>query len=266
VLPGRCATRLDATKVGLDKSVNNKIAPLIVSLHMPKTAGNSFKAVLDEHFEAALKNDYADYPINVTPQERHRQAVAGCLAATVEEYSEIRCIHGHFLPIKYLLLADMRPTVFVAWMREPLARLVSHYHYWYDAYNPASPDTRPLHRRVVEEQWSLEKFCLSSDMRNLYSQYLWGFPLERFDFIGITEDYERDLRAFSLGYLGSELQVRLVNQRKSPPASGIEELTGRLRSRVEKWHAADIELYQRALAASATRSIKDGRVVASGLI
>jgi hypothetical protein len=243
-------------RVGLGERVSKKVAPLIVSLHMPKTAGNSFKAVLDEHFGDALKNDYADYPINVTPRDRHRQAVAACLTVALEDnYRDIRCIHGHFLPIKYLLLADLRPTVFVAWMREPMARLVSHYHYWYDAYDPDSPDTRPLHRRVVEEQWSLEQFCLSPDMRNLYSQFLWGFPLERFDFIGITENYESDLRAFSLGYLGNELQARLVNQRKSPPATGGEELTGRLRSRVEKWHAADVDLYQRARAASAARRV-----------
>lgn len=254
VLPGNCDITVDVDQTGLESRVSKKTPPLIVSLHMPKTAGNSFKVVLNEHFGEAMKNDYADYPLNVALRERHRQAISACLE-TAEDvgYKNIRCIHGHFLPLKYLLLADFRPTVFVAWMRDPMARLVSHYHYWYDAYDPTSPDTRPLHRRVVEEQWSLEKFCLSSDMRNLYSQFLWGFPLERFDFIGITENYETDLRAFSLGYLGSELQVRVVNRRKSPSSKGAE-LAGRLRKRVEKWHAADVDLYQRALAASAIRS------------
>jgi hypothetical protein len=230
-------------------------APLIVSLHMPKTAGNSLKVVLEEHFGDAMKNDYLDYPMNVAPSERHRQAVAGCLQAAEKsvEYRDIRCIHGHFLPVKYLLLADMRPTVFVAWMRDPVERLVSHYHYWYDAYDPDSPDTRPLHRRVVEESWSLEKFCLSQEMRNLYSEFLWGFPLERFDFIGITERYEADLRSFSLGYLGSELEARVVNPRKAA-RSVSDELGSGLRKRVEEWHAEDIDLYRRALAMSKARA------------
>ena len=221
---------------------------------MPKTAGNSFKVVLEEHFGAAMKSDYADYPLNVAPAERHRRAVEGCLALAnaKADLKNLRCIHGHFLPVKYLLLADSRPTVYVTWMRDPIARLVSHYHYWYDVYDPDSPDTRPLHRRVVEEQWSLEKFCLAPRMRNLYSQFLWGFPLERFDFIGITENYEADLRSFSLDYLGSELQARVVNMRKSPRPEGAE-LNGRLRKRVEKWHAADVDLYRRALAASEAR-------------
>jgi hypothetical protein len=142
-------------------------------------------------------------------------------------------------------------------MRDPVARLISHYHYWYDAYDPEAFDTRPLHRRVVEERWSLEKFCLSDELRNLYSQYLWGFPLERFDFIGIMEDYEADLRRFSLGFLGSELPAREVNTRQSPRPRE-DELDGALRARVEEWHAADMALYQRALAAAAARRNRPG--------
>ncbi len=234
--------------------------PLIVSLHMPKTAGNSLLAVLDEHFGEAISHDYLDYPMNVAPEERHRQAVEGCLAAAKapSEYRDIRCIHGHFLPLKYLLLADVRPTVFVTWMREPIERLVSHYHYWLDHYDPDSTDTRPLHRRVVEEQWSLEQFCLSDAMRNLYSEFLWGFPLERFDFIGMTENYEADLRAFSLEYLGRELESRVVNERRSPGA-GSAELGDDLRERVEQWHAADMDLYRRAAATAGARGAGQGR-------
>ena len=94
---------------------------------MPKTAGNSLLAVLGEHFGDAMKNDYLDYPMNVPPRERHRQAMENCLqvAAASAEYDAIRCIHGHFLPVKYLLLADARPTVFVAWMRDPIERLAT---------------------------------------------------------------------------------------------------------------------------------------------
>ncbi|NQX90231.1 MAG: hypothetical protein HRT77_16395, partial [Halioglobus sp.] len=170
------------------------------------------------------------------------------------DYQHIGCIHGHFLPLKYLLLADARPTVFITWMRDPIERLVSHYHYWYAVYDPDSTDTRPLHRRVVEEQWSLEQFCLSDAMRNLYSQLLWGFPLERFDFIGITEHYADDLSAFSQAFLGRELPARVRNPRQSPRPEA-DELGGLLRARVAKWHAADCELYRRALASRAARHL-----------
>ena len=46
---------------------------------------------------------------------------------------------------------------FVTWLREPLQRLVSHYYYWQRSYDPAADDTSSLHRRVVEEAWTLQK-------------------------------------------------------------------------------------------------------------
>ncbi len=106
VIPGNCDSgRLP--QIGIERRVSKKAPPLIVSLHMPKTAGNSFKVVLEEHFGDAMKSDYADYPMNVSPAVRHRQAVEGCLATAKAraDFGDIRCIHGHFLPIKYLLLA-----------------------------------------------------------------------------------------------------------------------------------------------------------------
>lgn len=227
-----------------------QLPPLVVSLHMPKTAGNSFLATLDDHFGRGLHRDYADYPLHVAPQERHRQALQGALSLTQPDYKDTLCVHGHFLPVKYLLLADQRPCVFATWLREPIARLVSHYHYWNDVYDPDSADIKLLHRRVVEEKWSLQRFCLSPELRNVYSQLLWGFPLERFDFIGITENYENDLHAFSSTYLGKKAPAHALNRRQSAESTDASsELTGSLRHDIEQWHAADMALYQRAVRA-----------------
>ena len=63
---------------------------------------------------------------------------------------------------------------------------------------------------MVDEDWSLQRFCLGHELRNLYHQYLWGFPPERFDFIGITERYAEDLARFGKRYLGGEALVARV--------------------------------------------------------
>ena len=67
-------------------------------------------------------------------------------------------------------------------MRDPVERLASHYHYWVRNYAPRSAGE--LHRRVVEEAWSLERFCLGPELRNVYSTFLWGFSLRRFGLSG----------------------------------------------------------------------------------
>jgi hypothetical protein len=229
---------------------------------MPKTAGLSFRATLEEHFGDAFSYDYADYPLAHQPLERHRKVLQAGLEVLGRDFEGVECIHGHFLPLKYLLLADVRDCRYVTWMREPLARLVSHYHYWQRSYDPESDLTSPLHRRVVEEAWSLERFCLSPELRDVYTQYLWGFPLQRFDFIGITEHYEDDLRYFSTRYLGKNAEPRKVNQRlDAPEGGGEQELPPGLREKVARFHAADLALYRQAL------ELRQGRVEAQpGLV
>jgi hypothetical protein len=160
----------------------------------------------------------------------------------------VDCIHGHFLPLKYLALSATLPCTFVTWLREPLARLVSHYHYWQRSYDPTSELTSALHRRVIEEGWSLEQFCLAPELRNVYSEFLWGFPPECLDFIGITEFFPVDLRYFSHEIMGNKMRPHTLNQRAgSDAAASGAEINPARRSQIELFHAADIALYRRAL-------------------
>lgn len=232
---------------------------MLVSIHMPKTAGLSFRAALEEHFGSRFRHDYQDYPLAQPAELRRQQARAWSEAARRDDFSEVDCVHGHFLPLKYLGLAETQPCTFVTWLREPVARLMSHYHYWQRSYNPESGLTSPLHRRVVEEKWSLEQFCLASELRNVYSEFLWGFPAERLDFIGITEFFEEDLRYFSQQVLRNKLKPHTLNRRvRRGGADIVCSLTARSRARIEAYHAADVELYRRALGRRQGSDIKDG--------
>ena len=155
---------------------------------------------------------------------------------------------GTSCPLKYLQLAETLPCTFVTWLREPVARLVSHYYYWQRSYDSASDLTSALHRRVVEEKWSLEQFCLAPELRNVYSEFLWGFPLKRFDFVGITEFYAEDLRYFSQEILGNNLETHTLNWRPQSGTSGSTDvLEPSERSEIENFHAADCTLYRHAL-------------------
>jgi len=217
---------------------------MLVSVHLPKTAGSSFALALQYSFGARLLRDYSDLPINTPPLERNRSALEQCLANERRDFGAIECIHGHFLPIKYLQLSFQRRVSFVTWMRHPVERMISHYHFW----RRVSETNRlpSLHRRFVQENWSLERFCLGPELRNLYFQFLFGFPLENFSFIGITELYEEDHAHFSRNFLKTPAGVERVN---------VGEFDGRpytispvLRRDIEEYHAIDMTLYHRALA------------------
>lgn len=225
---------------------------MLVSLHLPKTAGTSFSLALEAHFGDKLLKDYGDSPINRGTAGRNTQALYACARNIFprKDLGTVECIHGHFLPLKYRCLSGHGKKRFVVWMRDPLERLVSHYHYWQRSYD--SENSADLHRRVVQEQWTLERFCLGPELQNIYSKFLWGFPLDHFSFIGITEHYESDIRYFSEHFLHQRLAAERTNV--SPPGERSTLLEDPdFRQRVAGHHRSDVALYQRALDARSAR-------------
>lgn len=216
---------------------------MLISVHLPKTAGTSFIKSLQGHFGGALLSVYGDMPINTPPFERNKAALQESIHnAETTRFFGIECIHGHFLPLKYLLLGCKMDLKFITWLRDPIERLLSHYYYWKRHYDPENAPS--LHRRVVEENWSVERFCLSSELQNLYGQFFWGFPLEYFDFIGITEYFSEDLSWLSR-QLNVSLEMHIENIGNNE--GGKYHIEEGLRMEIEKFHVSDIGLYKKAL-------------------
>jgi hypothetical protein len=213
---------------------------------MPKTAGTSFRLALEQGFGEGFMADYADLPLN-TPRPRRELAAlrAGMrLAATGGLSRHVTCVHGHFLALKYRFLTALSDRVsFVIWLRDPVERLVSHYRFWMQATDTAGLPV--LHRRVVEEQWSLERFCFSPDLRNLSHQFLFGFPVQRLDFVGIVERADADFAVFSRRYLGPGAPRELPRVNLGSHGAGVRHFDDApLRRRIEAFHRKDMDLYR----------------------
>ncbi len=216
---------------------------MLISVHLPKTAGSSFHQVLSDHFGGGLHRDYADFPLHAPSWKRCSSALWNALKTGVHRTpSGIHCIHGHFLPVKYRWLHDPdEPVKFVTWLRHPVERLISHYYFWQD--HPELAMDAPLHQQVLTERWSLEKFCQAPALRNTYSRFLWGFPLQRFDFIGITEHFDSDLQDFSRRFLCQPI-VTPPKMNAGRSDSNRETLSSSIRRRVEHFHHRDMLLYR----------------------
>ncbi len=215
---------------------------MLISLHLPKTAGSSFLKSLHEHFGQQLLRDN-DNPMHIPVYDRNRYALQSSIISGDRTVTGIQCIYGHFLPLKYLLLSVKQDVTFITWMRNPVERLLSHYYFWKRPFDPAK--VGPLRRKMADEKWSLERFCLGSELQSLYRQYLWGFPVENFDFIGITEFYEEDLRYFSNKFLGMNLPCYQLNTGNKK--SGSYDIDENFRKEIESFHRDDMILYEYAL-------------------
>ena len=225
----------------------------IISLHLPKTAGTSFKTSLSDYFGAGYREDYADQAISKTPFGRCRQALMCSIPVALNGLEGVSCVHGHFLPVKYRPLGLRQNLTFITWMREPVARLVSHYNYWQASYDPLT--AAPHHRQVIEERWSLEEFCFSEKFRNIYAKYLWHFPLKHFAFIGLSEHYEEDFGQFTRRFLSTELTARRENVTNQ--ASRHARITDAFAQKVRAFHAKDMHLYRVALQMRQRRVLRE---------
>ena len=214
---------------------------ILVSVHLPKTAGTSFAAALHAQYEARYRADYEDLPLQMSPWLRRMKALRQGLSLRRAWQSEVACVHGHFLPAKYLCALRGKPVKYVTWLRHPAERVVSHYYYWRRDYDGCDP-RQPLRNRMLAENWSLERFALGPEMRNVYCQYLWRFDPRLFDFIGITECYVADLARFveTFGWQVAVLEHALRNPDREDADYPI---SGKLRDRLIQHHARDMALY-----------------------
>ena len=150
-----------------------------------------------------------------------------------------RVIHGHFAVRKYAgLYPEARRIV---WLREPVARLVSHYHYW----RGLPHGGHNLHRRLLEENLSLEAFAALDPMRDCMSRlFLAGSALEDFAFVGRQECFAEDLPhlARTLGWPAMPAGTAVENR----GAYAAGELDKAVRRRLQALNPADTALYRRA--------------------
>lgn len=223
---------------------------MIISLHTPKAAGTSFKSILKSFYESSYIEDYRDYPINSTIQKSKLKAIKFYFEFLLFKYDQykkqnIKCIHGHFLPYKYSILLENKEALFITWLRDPVERLYSHYFYWIKTYDKSK--SFGLHKRVIEENWDLETFCFSKEMRNVYSKLLWKFPIQNFHFVGITEYFEADFLYFANQFLGidpNDIPKLNINSNSTRDASLSEDLIKKLKKINDK----DYAIYETALA------------------
>ena len=216
---------------------------MIVSVHLPKTAGTSFKKSLQEYYGRTLLEDYGDAPMNLSSFENVELAKDYSNQLSASSLSKINCIHGHFLPLKYAPL-QQEGWKFVVWLRNPIERLMSNYLFWMRTYVPGK--TRGMKKDVVEGDWTFYKYATSNKVRNLYTKFLSGFGLDKFEFVGIVEFYKEDFEYFCYKYFGKKLPEFYSNV-TPPNLRSVCNITKSERDEIEKLHQDDMDMYKNAL-------------------
>ena len=113
-------------------------------------------------------------------------------------------IHSHFIASKHLSLGDR--VALCAFFRDPVDRLISHYRYWSDNLGP----NNAMWVKFNDERLTLRQFASLPRQRQIYALFTAGLPMDRFAFVGLTEEYETSLDLFG-AIFGITIQYRRVN-------------------------------------------------------
>jgi hypothetical protein len=231
---------------------------LIVSCHIPKTAGISFATALGEVFRERFFWDRSHETIIAAMYDENRVPLESVPVRWLNRYKPpslrgISCIHGHFPLRKYLPWAFNRNNIFIAWLREPLLWRISLYYYWKQLY--PHPTEKYLNQ-IFDENWDLERFCLDRTFDNYQSRYLAWFPWRRINFIAVTENYASDLNYLSRCILNCELTLHTLNQTKKPDGPLHRGFDSRFLRRFQFNNRADYRNYRAARRASDARALK----------
>ncbi len=214
---------------------------MILSIHVPKAAGNSFRALMHGEFGDRLMLDYGDWAGFDVPAANARRAIRTreMRSRRDELLRNYDAIHGHFIADKYLGLFSTEN--FVAFFRDPYQQALSHY--WFLVRNPQRehPEEKMLH----DAKMTLHDYLAWDAFRNQQSQYLGSVALDDFAMVGLSEEFYRSVELFNSIFGGNLRGHSFLNV--NPDHQGVDyAIDHEVRKAVEKYRAADVDLYRRA--------------------
>lgn len=210
---------------------------MILSVHIPKTAGSTFSDLLSQGFGDRLCLRYEQKPL------RNRCDGSSIQPLDLSGASDCSVIHGHFVAdrIAGLPISEVK---YIVWLRHPVERLVSHFFYW-----KREPDLdQPICRRMIDEEIDLETFAALDAMRNLQGFFLGARPLSSFEFVGLSEQFAQGVRRFN-SIFGVNLEPALrINVNPDKRATDYSsQLSQRAYDRIAALNEQDMALYAEAM-------------------
>lgn len=169
---------------------------MLISIHVPKTAGTSFRNSLAREFGDRLLWAYGTRPLSSFFADRvtrlkYKFKVLKDKEKLARDYD---AIHGHFVGHLYDRLPV--PKQYCLFLRDPLSRVVSHYVYCMQGDESRETWRHSLWSHVVRNRLDIYSFAALPEMRNLYGIFLGKKRIEEFDFVGLTEEYAVSLQLF----------------------------------------------------------------------
>lgn len=210
----------------------------LISIHIPKTAGCSFRTILD-HVYGNNSVARVDIPLKSKLPRYDKPKIR---LPVID--GNVRVIHGHFnfndLQKKYSIRSDV-PVI--TWLRDPVERVISNYFYLQKMIRGFIKGGGGNLNILHAMERSLLEYASIDISRNRISRFLENAELDNIYFIGIVEHYSEDLEHLSdmLGWKSyQEVRCNTSQEQRVPVSDGIRE-------KIRMLNKDDVDLYNKAL-------------------
>lgn len=209
----------------------------LVSIHIPKTAGTSFRNTLK-----SIYGEEAVVRVDIEKTGEH-------IRVNQEDYAEnrlpphTRVVHGHFRPTHlYAYFPIPEEVPIITWLRDPVERVISNYYYLARRLAEELDEERKGLNILSKMQRTLIEYARDENNQNRMKKFLRGVTLEELTFVGIQEYYSEDLAVLAelFGWASVPEFKDNVTTRKYDVSSAD-------RAEIAALNADDVALYQRAL-------------------
>ena len=196
-------------------------------MHIPKTAGTSFKKAAIEYFgESGVIKNYGEKSIETSPLVHDKllsnRNFAEFDKALQKAKASLYMGHVHVNSARFVFPSNNIFTI----LRDPVGQVISHYNHYVRWYN---------------YKGSVDEFLETKGFQNLQFRYLQGMPIYLMGLIGLTERYAESIELYNQIY-HTNLSVKAANANNKKLISDVDE---ELLKRVLAHNQQDVLLYKK---------------------
>ncbi|MCP4397067.1 MAG: sulfotransferase family protein [bacterium] len=209
-----------------------------VSIHIPKTAGTSFRNILKQVYgkQRVIRIDIT------LPGEKN--SFRSPFSPPEKLPNKARVIHGHFRFPDLADLYHLSPDIpIITWVRDPVERVISNYCYLQKMLCTFLREEQRQIDILSKMERTLPEYARTEINRNRMAKFLEGIRLRDLLFVGIQEDFSKELDDL-VTLLNWE---RVTELRHNSSRAQHAPVSGEIEEEIRRLNQQDIELYQQAL-------------------
>ncbi len=217
----------------MDSRVHNHIE--LISIHVPKTAGTSFRDTLRDVYgaEHVRRLDIADNKLHLDQQPFDENVLP----------KKVKVVHGHMYYSLFQEKFQMdRRIPIVTWLRDPVERVISNYNYLSKRLAEELNEEEKGLNILAKMRRTLLEYARDEINRNRMSKFLDGIEPDALFFIGITDHYSEDLRDLAR-LLGWKDFAEHRHNITGTTSEGVDEVS---KAEIRALNQLDEKLYQSA--------------------